>query len=220
MTDDKKYILFDFDGTLADSFDCMLELLKEISGKYHLVLPSEKELKNQPLRDLFKQSSLSFIRRLMLIREMKKLATKSMAGIKPFNGMKEVLIHLKKQGFQLYILTSNTSKNVQLFLEANQLDNTFDGIIDQASLFGKHRTIRKFLKKQKIFKEQVIYVGDEVRDLQSMKKAGVQMIAVSWGFNSKSLLERYTNQIADHPEQLCELLEKEQIIFKNLPLHS
>lgn len=75
-------------------------------------------------------------------------------------------------------------------LENNELD-IFDYIYSDASIFGKDKVIRSFLKQKAIAKDQAIYSGDETRDIQACKKLGLKMIVVSWGLNSKEGLLNY-----------------------------
>ena len=56
------------------------------------------------------------------------------------------------------------------------------------------------LKREQIPSKNVVYVGDETRDVLAMKKAGIPVIAVSWGLTKKStLLNLKPNDVADNP---------------------
>jgi phosphoglycolate phosphatase len=65
------------------------------------------------------------------------------------------------------------------------------------------------IKQRQIKPETVIYVGDETRDIEAAKKANVQVIAVSWGFNSPEALARENpNFLIDHPWELLEVINR------------
>ena len=83
------------------------------------------------------------------------------------------------------------------FSKRNNLE-VFDFVYSGSSIFGKDRVIRKVLKSLDIPLSNAIYVGDETRDVEAAKAVGIAIIAVSWGFNSKKILE------ARHPDYLIE----------------
>ena len=51
--------------------------------------------------------------------------------------------------------------------------------------------MRRYCNKRTLKACEVIYVGDEVRDITGAKNAGVKVIAVAWGYNSRELLEKH-----------------------------
>jgi phosphoglycolate phosphatase len=66
----------------------------------------------------------------------------------------------------------------------------------------------KLLKKEKLEKEEVIYVADELRDVLACKKAGIKMIGVSWGLHRQRLLkENRVDFIVKKPEEIMKIVE-------------
>jgi len=113
---------------------------------------------------------------------------------------------LKKRGFQLGIITSNSRENVLGALEKNGLQDTFT-FIYSGSTFGKHKVINKWLKIENINPEEVAYVGDEIRDIDAAKKTGIKVIAVGWGFNSpQALAAQNPNFLIERPQELIEII--------------
>jgi len=108
-------------------------------------------------------------------------------GINP--EIKGVFIELKKQGHTVGIVTSNTTKNVELFLASHQI-SIIDFIYSEKNLFGKGKVLNNLIKKRLFKKSEVLYVGDEVRDIDAAKNAAVKVIAVDWGFNSEERLRK------------------------------
>ncbi len=205
-----KVILFDFDGTIADSFDHFLEIVGVLSDKYHLnkVPPNEiNEFRSEGAINVLRKLKIPIYKIPFIAHDMKKLQKEKMLEIKPFKNIPEVLNELKKMGFKLGILTSNARENVLEFLEINNI-SVFDYIYDNASLFGKDRTINKFVKSQNVQKENIIYVGDEIRDIHGCQKAEVKIISVSWGFNSKEGLEKNNpDYLIDKPEEILKIIK-------------
>ena len=103
-------------------------------------------------------------------------------------------------------MTSNTKEGVQAFLANHQLQY-FEFIFAPDSLFGKAKVIRKILSHEALSPQEVIMIGDELRDVEAANKAGVESIAVTWGFNTQQVLERgEPNHLIMNPSQLLELV--------------
>jgi phosphoglycolate phosphatase len=59
-----------------------------------------------------------------------------------------------------------------------------------SKLLGKARALSKAIKRHRLDKASVCYIGDEVRDIAAAQSVGVKSIAVTWGFNNRSTLEK------------------------------
>ena len=63
------------------------------------------------------------------------------------------------------------------------------------------------LSKYELEPQDAIYIGDEVRDIKSAKKAGIPIAAVTFGFNSKEALEKESpDYLCDTPAELVKIL--------------
>ena len=87
--------------------------------------------------------------------------------------------------------------------------NFFDFIYTGKSVFGKKNIIKKAMKQQKINRNKIIYVCDEIRDIEAAKKLEIKIIAVTWGYNNKNALEKDPDFIIDVPEDLENIVMKE-----------
>jgi phosphoglycolate phosphatase len=207
----QKVILFDFDGTIADSFQVMIKIINTLSEKYKFQQIEEadiEKLRGETISNLFKILHVPFIKLPLLARDTKAMQKKEISNIKPIDGIKESLAELEKAGYALGILTSNGRENVLEFLQKNNLD-VFTYFSFDSSLFGKDKVLNKFMKQHNLSKDQVIYVGDEIRDIEASFRAGVSMIAVAWGFNSKEGLLKYRpDYIIDKPGELIRVLNR------------
>jgi len=63
-------------------------------------------------------------------------------------------------------------------------------VVGYPRLFGKGRAIRRLLKKEGIEPTQFLYIGDEVRDVEAARQAGVDIAAVGWGFHTLEQLSQ------------------------------
>ena len=205
-----KLIIFDFDGTIADTFEPLITIIQRLSQEfgYKSVSPEDIDLfRSLTTREIIYQAGVSIWKLPFILRKIKKELNKDIKLVRPFQGMKEALLDLKSQGNELGIITSNSQENVELFLENNQLDTIFSFICSGTTIFGKNKVINRVLTQKNINLSDVIYVGDETRDIEAAKKSNIQVIAVSWGFNSKEILSNQNpDYLIEYPQQLIEVV--------------
>jgi len=208
-----KVIIFDFDGTLADTIDILLSITNRLSAEFGFKSATKEEiaqLSNLNSWQILQYSGISIFKFPLLIRRLKAELHSEVPHIQLFPGIKEVLLELKKRGFQLGIITSNSRENVLGALERNGLQDTFT-FIYSGSTFGKHKVINKWLRIENIHTEKVVYVGDEIRDIDAAKKTGIKVIAVGWGFNSQeALAAKDPDFLIERPYELIEIMNSWQ----------
>lgn len=209
----KKYIIFDFDGTIADSVDAALQIYNRVAPEYKCkpIHGEARELLSakNPTR-YFKEYGVTPFKLFLLVFRIRKELGKQIEQISMVEGIEKSLIRLKKAGFRLGILTSNSRKNVEQFLAHNQLSDVFSFVYSGRHLLGKDSLISKIIKKEKLSEGAIVYVGDETRDVLAMKKARIPVVAVSWGLSSESkLASLHPESLIHHPVELNpELIEK------------
>ncbi|MBR8837607.1 MAG: tRNA epoxyqueuosine(34) reductase QueG [Stigonema ocellatum SAG 48.90 = DSM 106950] len=207
----QKTILFDFDGTIADTVDALVSIANRLAQEFGYVPIAPEELsmlKNLSSREIIKYSGISIFKIPFLVKKVKAELKKKIPVIKPIPGIKEALIALKSEENRLGIITSNSRENVTQFLQINDLDNLFEFIYSGVTIFGKTTIINNVLKQQQIKPQEVIYVGDETRDIEASKKANIKVIAVTWGFNSPEILARQDPDFLIHqPSELLEVIK-------------
>ncbi len=190
-------MLFDFDGTLADSFGIVLEAFEKlVPQKSKLTKQQIQELKNKSYAELLSYFGISIFKVPSLVIKGRHMLKKSIDRVEPFNGMQEVLKALKQAGYHLVILSSNSPQNIQRFLKKHHLDTYFDSVHGDIGLLGKPKIIRSIKKKVGCDAEQVAYIGDEPRDIDAARRVGVHSIAVTWGFTGEKILRSH------HPERV------------------
>ena len=143
-----KVIIFDFDGTISDSHDAMVQVYHSISKKFGYAEIEVEVIRNQSSRKSLKAMGIPMYKLPFIAREARRQFQTHVHTLVPIVGMRESLLELRRRGFQLGILTSNSAENVDLFIKRNDLD-VFDFVITGASMFGKGRVLKKILKKTK-----------------------------------------------------------------------
>lgn len=209
-----KVIIFDFDGTIADTFDAIVNITNRLAAQFGYKQTSREEiaqLQNLSSRQVIAASGVSIFTLPFLIRKVRADLNNEIPNVTAFSGIKESLIELKNQGIKLGIISSNSKSNIEVFLEINGLKNLFDFTYTGAKLFGKSKIISKLLKQENINPEAAIYVGDETRDIEAAAKSQVKAIAVSWGFNSKEVLAAQNPDfLIHHPKELIDAINSLQ----------
>jgi len=204
-----KLIIFDFDGTIADTLSFGIKIANTLSTRYNYGLITNENidlLRGKSAQDVIKASGIPFYKLPFVAVSFQKEFSKVISALEPFKGINETLTNLKKH-FELGILTSNSIFNVNYFLEKNKLQDIFSFVISNKGLFGKSKLMKKIIKNKNLKNDEVIYIGDETRDIEAAHLSKIKVIAVSWGFNTKELLEKFSaDYIVKSPFELENLL--------------
>ena len=184
-----KYIIFDFDGTIADTFKLFIEISHNLTGHPSLLDPIiTEELKHENIVDAAARLGIAKHRwPILLIRGRKQMA-KRLDEINPFEGIGEVLSSLHKRDFKMYIMSTNSTSNINSFLSRFGFSEYFQAVYGGVGLLNKAAALTKILKKNDIKTEDAVYIGDEVRDIEAANKVNMKVIAVAWGFNDPERL--------------------------------
>ena len=185
----KKTLIFDFDGTLADSADLMIECANALAAKYHYpIIENPHQHKDKPARYILKELlQIPWYRIPFYIRDMKNLFKSKLQHVEIFEGIPEALESLSKR-YRLGLLSTNNSETIHRILKRYSIDQ-FDFISADSALFGKHKEIKKILKRYKLSLNDTLYIGDELRDIEATRKIGMKIGVVGWGLNSVHVLK-------------------------------
>jgi len=206
----KSVAIFDFDGTIADSRDTVGRIINELADEYGYEKLNEKEVlkyTSKRAQDFLREDlKLSWLKIPGFATRLRSELNKRITELKPIVGMVEVVKELKSRNYKLGIVSSNSEDNVRQFLRNNNID-IFDFVSSGSSLLGKARNIKSVLNREGFEAKSVVYIGDEIRDRDAAEKAGIDVVVVSWGYNSKDSLEKeHKSIIIDSPNQLLDLL--------------
>jgi len=205
-------VVFDFDGTLVDSRSVAIRLYNAIAERkgYGLLTNSGlEELRNLSVLDRSKRLGVSPWRLPGLVTQVLQDYRGALHEIDFHEGILELLRELRGRGLRLSILSTNDEGNIREVLRRHALEGWVEGIHCSSRVFGKARLLRALMKRGGLSREQLVYVGDECRDVEACKQAGVKVIAVQWGFDSTALLQNAgPDALAEHPASIIECLER------------
>lgn len=183
-------VLFDFDGTLANTFPLFLRLLNEIAGEFGFRTPASHELDG--LRCMNTAGILASLgvpqwKLPAILRHARARMAQERDGIELFNGITPLLQALARRDVRLAIVSSNSEATVRAVLGA-PLCESIHTFACGVGLFGKAAKIRTVLARARVPRLHAAFVGDEQRDVAAARRAGVTSVAVTWGYASASAL--------------------------------
>jgi phosphoglycolate phosphatase len=198
-------VVFDFDGTLADSLTESLSAYNRVAPRLRL-----RQVKRQEIPELRRLGAGQLMKALgipmwKLPRLMIGVRAELMDhvdAVKPVPGIRAAICALASFGYRLAIVTANSKANVHAFLARHDLQ-LFGTIVAGASIFGKANRLRRLLKAAGTDASTSVYIGDTPPDIRAARDAGASAIAVSWGFFAREpLAEEAPNALIDSPADL------------------
>jgi len=186
-------IIFDFDGTLVDTFSLIVVLYERLQGSFDLPDLTEEDwqtLRTKSMKQIIKEYHFPWYKIPFFVKKAQQELHTMIDQLKFNPGMQELVQTLHQQDFSFGIVTSNSEENVKQFLaQYPEMDEIFNFIYASKSLFGKDKTLKKVMKKFNLNPQQTMYIGDEVKDVKVCQKIGLPIIAVDWGMNDKQSLK-------------------------------
>lgn len=190
-----KNIIFDFDGTLADTSKLIVATMQKSIKDFDLPFKEEDEIKatiGVRLEEIpsilwpsFKDLGESFAE----IYRVNFGEIKQNIPVTLFNGVKETLSRLKESGYQMAIATSRSYKSVEELTLQLGIRDYFTYLLggDNVSMGKPHpESIDKILSEKDWKKDETMMVGDMDVDIKMGKNAGISTCGVTYG-NGKSL---------------------------------
>lgn len=203
-------IIFDFDGTLADTLEESRLIFNRLAPDYKLREIAAEELpalRHFSLNEMLAHLNIPKRRVPSLIARGHSMMRGNITNLPLIQGIGEILPQLRERCAAFGVLTSNSPANVDLFLRAKGLRGLFNFISSTSKLTGKAKHLRAIRKTFSLKSEEMLYVGDEIRDIKASKKAGIPVAAVTWGFNSPEALSAETPEhLISSPQEFLALM--------------
>jgi phosphoglycolate phosphatase len=182
--------IFDFDGTLADSFALFAEAYNELAARHGFKPVTAEEaqrLRTLHAREIMKQVGMPAWKLPTVAKEYIGIMRVRRSEVKPFPGTEEMLARLDRAGVSIAVVSSNAEDNVRTVLgeSANRVRHYACGM----SIFGKRSHLRRVIQAARVSIREAIYIADQAADLDAARAEGIDFGAVAWGFGEPGHLE-------------------------------
>jgi phosphoglycolate phosphatase len=185
----KSVVIFDFDGTLVDSFTMVVDIMYKLKPRWPILPKGEVErLRGMALLQVAQELRIPSWEIPFLLLRGRRRMSQMLGNVKMVNGMAGAVRALHEAGHPLYIVSSNSRPNIEKVLQRYEILDCFNAVHGSVPLLRKTRRIKHLARLLERRGRKVYYVGDEARDIRAAKAARVQAIAVAWGFNNIHIL--------------------------------
>ncbi len=204
-------VIFDFDGTIADSFPYVFDFLKQVARNTKHYTPEEIEAsRKMSMKRLALHLGVPVWQLLPTYFRGRHYLRQYMRDVKAFAGMPELIRQLHVEGWQLFIASANSGRNIRALLRHLQLGQYFTTVRGGSGFMGKPRLLNYIVQRYRLDKSQTWYVGDETGDIVSATASGLHSIAVGWGFADPAKLKLVEpHATADVPGDIAVIVEAE-----------
>lgn len=193
MANKYRLVIFDFDGTLADTFPWFANAINKVAEKYHFkkIEPREHEtIRGFDARGVLKYLGVPLWKMPMIANYMRTLMTRDIQMISLFQGIEGLLRRLSSMGLTLAVVSSNSYENIRHVLGA-EIAVLITHYECGVSIFGKEAKLRKVLSRAGITPSEAIYIGDEIRDSEAARKIGLDFGGATWGYTTPESLRAH-----------------------------
>lgn len=188
-----RLVIFDFDGTLADSLPWLAGVFGEVAARHGfkpIGVEEHEALRGHDPREALRRLGIPAWKLPLIIRHLRRLAARDAGTIPLFDGVDRLLRRLADAGIARAIVSSNAEATIRRVLgPANA------GLVGHyacgAGLLGKRPKLRAVLRRSGVAPGEAICVGDEVRDAEAAAREGIAFGAVTWGYATPAALAAF-----------------------------
>ena len=214
-----KLLLFDYDGTLVDSSEMIIDGTREAFKRCGLQPPEPSKIKSEIGKNL--EKAISSYLPPNQITMLDKIAHKyrewytetDIEGKKfepLFEKIKQTLQTFVRNGWILGVATNKSSRGLDRGLEYHKIQEFFSITMTADKFPPKPNNAMAIyaLEKLKVEKTNAYMIGDTVHDIEMGKNAGIGTIGVNWGYNTeKQLVKSNADYIVNNLDELIQILK-------------
>jgi phosphoglycolate phosphatase len=189
-------LVFDWDGTLFDSIGWIVECLQHAARETGLAVPAETAARSviglslhQAMQVLYPGSSDELARQLAG-HYSKLYHSRSTDSLGLFEGVEDMLSAFREQGYQLAVATGKARAGLDHALSGTGVGGLFHATrcADETASKPHPLMVHQLMEELGVVRERTLLVGDSLHDLQMAHNAGVDVVAVACGANTRSEL--------------------------------
>lgn len=202
-----RLVIFDFDGTLANTFPVFREVFDAVIDRYALRRPDEADvhwLRAQPTSEILRWLGVPLWQLPAIMRFARARMQARASEITLFPGVDALLHALIGADARIAVVSSNAERTVRTVLGPTLMSQV-SAVRCGVGLFGKAARLRGVLRRTGVAPHSAVFVGDEERDVSAAREAGVRAIAVTWGYAAAPALVQ-ADVVCDRVDALAALL--------------
>lgn len=203
MTKKIKALLFDFDGTLLDTNELIIQSFQHVLEKHYPGRYSREEILpflGPTLTEIFTLVDPDRIEQFTTEYRAWNIANHD-ALSNEFDGVSETMRLLKNEGFKMAIVSTKINYMVQKGLDLLDVEGVFDVVIgydDVSQTKPDPEPILLALERLGVEPEEAIMIGDNYHDIVGGQNAGVRTAGVAWTAKGEDFLQKY------HPDYMLQ----------------
>ena len=209
----KKLVIFDMDGTLADTSEGIFNSIKYTQKMMNLPPITEEQMYSHvgpPMEESYHRNfGLTGEKLQQAVKYHKEYAMqKGYRELKVYDGIPELLDNLHKQGILTAVATLKAQSTAEKIV-SEYFPDKFDLIVGarQEQPMTKSEMLLYCLEKLSVNKDDAVLMGDSIYDLHGAEQAGIDFIAVTYGFGFKDKNENCLKNAFKICESRQELME-------------
>lgn len=213
-------IIFDLDGTLANTAPDLIGTLNRITKQYALtpigmddfgqiighgaraMIKRAFELNNKPLDD----ETLEVLFAAFLVDYSANIANETTL----FEGVLDAMDKLSIQGFKFALCTNKTEGMARLLLDELKVTGRFKSITGGDSFEFRKPDARHLIETARLAGYEIskaIMIGDSAADINAAINAGIPSVAVTFGYSDTPISSLGATNIINHYSDLTQAIE-------------
>jgi phosphoglycolate phosphatase-like HAD superfamily hydrolase len=200
-------LLFDVDGTITDILDPAFIALNQLADKFHYQpLQNAASLREWDWRDVPYKLGISRFKWRKFMREWRTATKEACKQLPIVDKLTDIFNILLMSGVKLAALTKASLTD---FSQLAGVNDRFTLVDEGDYVNNKEKALKDFLWNFQLEPDDVVYIGDEIQDIEAAKKLKMRSVAASWGVNHFNvLLQTEPDFIISKPGELLTVVSQ------------
>lgn len=215
-----KNILFDLDGTIANSYEGITKSVSYAIDKLNKKDKLDIKLKSSSLLSKFIGPPLEYgfkkycnikdenIIKKAIVYYRENYNDKAIFDCVLYDGIYEVLETLNKNDFMVFLATAKPKESAEKVIKYLNVDKLLNGVYAatfNGEIKNKEDVLKYAISKENFDVKKSIMIGDRIDDVEGAKSVGMDSIAVKYGFGNEEEFKN-ANYMVDKPINILDIL--------------
>ncbi len=202
MGAEPKAIIFDLDGTLADTMPFLTDLAVELISEHYAV---PRDVARQRYRETTGMDFAAQLERIFpdhpknpdIARAFESRKYRGVLDHPVFPDALAALLHFKSRDVRRFVCSSTKQEILTEYVSANKIDHLLDGCFGQRAGLDKGQQVELILEEHHLEPGEVLFVGDSLLDWDFIKDKGVRFLGVRRTFDEQDFQQRGLLSVQD-----------------------